>query len=395
MIELLIILGVLAVAALAVTFGYRRALRRGIDLGDEVEEAPLVEAPTSTQQVDLSGASAHAPPHRLDDEAARSAAEVEPQPDPEPEPEPDRQPEPVVKARLRDRLGKTRATLSGYVKGIAGRGIDASTWDDLEEALLLADVGLETTEQLLSAVKVRVKADKVTQNDDVVQILRTEIESLLEASADRTLQVTDGELNVWMFVGVNGVGKTTSIGKFAAQHRDAGRAVLLAAGDTFRAAAAEQLGQWAQRSGAEFVRGQQDADPGSVLFDAMASATSKQIDVVLVDTAGRLHNKGNLMAELEKLKRIIDRNEGALKEVLLVLDATTGQNGVQQAKQFAEVVNVTGIVLTKLDGSAKGGIVLAIQHELGIPVKAVGVGETIGDLIDFDAKEFAAALFEE
>lgn len=391
MIELLIILGVLAVAALAVTFGYRRSLRRGIDLGDDVEESPVVEAPASAPSVDLSGAAAHAPPATLDDESLPAPADAEPEPELEPEPEP----EPIVKARLRDRLGKTRATLSGYVKGIAGRGIDSSTWDDLEEALLLADVGLETTEQLLNAVKVRVKADKVTQSDDVVLILRAEIESLLEQSTDRTLRVADGELNVWMFVGVNGVGKTTSIGKFAAQHRDAGRTVLLAAGDTFRAAAAEQLGQWAQRSGAEFVRGQQDADPGSVLFDAMASATSKQIDVVLVDTAGRLHNKGNLMAELEKLKRIIDRNEGALKEVLLVLDATTGQNGVQQAKQFAEVVNVTGIVLTKLDGSAKGGIVLAIQHELGIPVKAVGVGETIGDLIDFDPKEFAAALFEE
>jgi fused signal recognition particle receptor len=169
---------------------------------------------------------------------------------------------------------------------------------------------------------------------------------------------------------------------------------MLAAADTFRAAAAEQLTQWAQRTGADIVRGDEGGDPGAVVFDAMASAASKGVDLLLVDTAGRLHTKHNLMAELEKLRRIVDRSEGALREVLLVIDATTGQNGLQQAKQFAEAVAVTGIVLTKLDGTAKGGIVLAIQAEMGLPVKVVGVGETVGDLIEFDPREFTAGLFE-
>jgi fused signal recognition particle receptor len=197
-----------------------------------------------------------------------------------------------------------------------------------------------------------------------------------------------------MFVGVNGVGKTTTIAKVAAQQQEQGRSVLLVAADTFRAAAAEQLQTWADRTGAEVIRGQEGADPGSVVFDAMAAAGSRSTDVVLVDTAGRLHTKSNLMEELKKLRRIVDRTEGALKEVLLVIDAATGQNGLQQARQFAEAVDVTGIVLTKLDGTPKGGIVLAIEDELGIPVKLVGVGEGVDDLVEFDPREFAAAIFE-
>ena len=197
-----------------------------------------------------------------------------------------------------------------------------------------------------------------------------------------------------MFVGVNGVGKTTTIGKLAAQQVGEGRRVVLAAADTFRAAAADQLGLWAERTGGELVRGQDGADPGSVVFDAMAAASSRSADLVLVDTAGRLHTKSNLMEELKKLRRIVDRTEGACKEVLLVIDASTGQNGLVQAKQFADAVDVTGIVLTKLDGTAKGGIVLAIQSELGLPVKVVGVGESVEDLVEFDPHEFAAALFD-
>jgi fused signal recognition particle receptor len=194
---------------------------------------------------------------------------------------------------------------------------------------------------------------------------------------------------------VNGVGKTTTIGKLASQRVGDGRRVVLAAGDTFRAAAADQLQLWAERTGGELVRGQEGADPGSVVFDAMAAASGRGADLVLVDTAGRLHTKSNLMEELKKLRRIVDRTPGALKEVLLVIDASTGQNGLVQAKQFADAVDVTGIALTKLDGTAKGGIVLAIQSELGIPVKVVGVGEGVGDLIEFDPHEFAAALFSE
>jgi len=221
-----------------------------------------------------------------------------------------------------------------------------------------------------------------------------ELVALLDESGDRSLTANAGEPNVWMFVGVNGVGKTTTIGKLAAAQVREGRRVVLAAADTFRAAAADQLQLWADRAGGELVRGQDGADPGSVVFDAMAAASGRSADLVLVDTAGRLHTNSNLMEELQKLRRIVDRTEGACKEVLLVIDATTGQNGLVQAKQFADAVAVTGIVLTKLDGTAKGGIVLAIQSELGLPVKVVGVGESAADLVEFDPREFAAALFE-
>jgi fused signal recognition particle receptor len=254
---------------------------------------------------------------------------------------------------------------------------------------------MSTTARLLDAVRTRAKDASISEPDDLVALIRDEVTALLDGdTADRTLHAPPGELNVWMFVGVNGVGKTTTIGKLASQRVADGHRVVLAAADTFRAAAADQLQLWAERTGGEIVRGQEGADPGSVVFDAMAAAGSRGADLVLVDTAGRLHTKTNLMEELKKLRRIVDRTPGACKEVLLVIDASTGQNGLVQAKQFAEAVDVTGIVLTKLDGTAKGGIVLAIQSELGIPVKVVGVGEGVGDLITFDPNEFAAALFE-
>jgi fused signal recognition particle receptor len=296
--------------------------------------------------------------------------------------------------RLRDRLGRTRAAFSGVFSGLRGRKIDDETWDDLEEAMLLADVGLATTQRILDAVRARAKADDVVDADGLVVLVRDEVAAIFEASASRELRIVAGEPNVWMFVGVNGVGKTTTIGKLAAQQVSEGRRVVLAAADTFRAAAADQLGLWAERTGGELVRGQDGADPGSVVFDAMAAASSRGADLVLVDTAGRLHTKSNLMEELKKLRRIVDRTEGACKEVLLVIDASTGQNGLVQAKQFADAVDVTGIVLTKLDGTAKGGIVLAIQSDLGLPVKAVGIGESVEDLVEFDPQEFAAALFD-
>ncbi len=296
----------------------------------------------------------------------------------------------VEKPRLRERLGRTRSALAGYLRTVRGEKVDADTWDELEEALLLADVGLATTQRLLDAVREHVNG---SGGGDVVDQLRAEVVAVLDTADDRSLHVTAGEANVWMFVGVNGVGKTTTIGKLAAQETARGRRVVLAAADTFRAAAAEQLTLWAERTGGEIVRGQEGADPGSVVFDAMSAASSRGADLVLVDTAGRLHTKVNLMEELKKLRRIVDRTEGALKEVLLVIDASTGQNGLVQAREFADAVDVTGIVLTKLDGTAKGGIVLAIQHELGLPVKAVGVGEGVGDLVAFDPIEFADALF--
>jgi fused signal recognition particle receptor len=239
-----------------------------------------------------------------------------------------------------------------------------------------------------------VQEERVTDAARLAGLLREEITTVLDPAADRSLRFVGGEANVWMFVGVNGVGKTTTIGKLAAQQSAAGHRAVLAAGDTFRAAAAEQLATWAQRTGAELVRGQDGADPGSVVFDAMAAAGGRGADLVLVDTAGRLHTKHNLMEELRKLKRIVERTDGALKEVLLVVDASTGQNGLVQAREFADAVDVSGVVLTKLDGTAKGGVVLAIQGELGIPVKLVGVGEGVGDLVAFEPAEFAAALFD-
>ena len=304
------------------------------------------------------------------------------------------EPEVVEKPRLRDRLGRTRTALAGAFRGLRGHTVDDDTWDELEEALLLADVGIPTTTRILDAVKTRAQSDGVTEPDTLVTLLRDEVSTILDGDAERDLRVDSGATNVWMFVGVNGVGKTTTIGKLASQQTGAGHRVVLAAADTFRAAAADQLQLWAERTGGEIVRGQEGADPGSIVFDAMAAASSRGADLVLVDTAGRLHTKVNLMEELKKLRRIVDRTEGALKEVLLVIDASTGQNGLVQAKQFAEAVDVSGIVLTKLDGTSKGGIVLAIQSELGIPVKAVGVGEGVADLIEFDPEEFAAALFE-
>ena len=293
---------------------------------------------------------------------------------------------------LKERLGKTR----GVFARLRGRArIDDDTWEDLEDTLLLADVGMPVTERILTDVKDRAKTERTADSDALMALLHTELVALLdEGDKPRTLTHVDGEPNVWMFVGVNGVGKTTTIAKVAQRQTGDGHEVVLAAADTFRAAAAEQLSHWAEVTGAGIVRGQEGADPGSVVYDAMSSAASRHADLVLVDTAGRLHTKTNLMAELEKLKRIVDRTPGALKEVLLVLDATTGQNGLTQARQFAEAVDVTGVVLTKLDGSAKGGIVLAIEAELGIPVKLIGVGERAGDLVEFDPEAFVAALLD-
>ncbi len=293
--------------------------------------------------------------------------------------------------RLRDRLGKTRAAFAR----LRGRAIDDDTWDDLEDTLLLADVGMATTERILGDVKARAKSEKTADTDALMGLLHAELVALLDATGKpRDLVHTAGEPNVWMFVGVNGVGKTTTIAKVAQRETADGRNVVLAAADTFRAAAAEQLAHWAEVTGAGIVRGQEGADPGSVVFDAMSAAQGRDADLVLVDTAGRLHTKVNLMAELEKLRRIVERTPGALKEVLLVLDATTGQNGLTQAKQFADAVDVTGVVLTKLDGSAKGGIVLAIEAELGIPVKLIGVGESAADLVPFEPESFVAALLD-
>jgi fused signal recognition particle receptor len=312
------------------------------------------------------------------------------------------EPEPEVVApappSLRDRLAKARAAFTGAFAGVLGRSaITDETWDDLEEALLRADVGLGVTDALLDDLKTRVQAKEITEPSELIAALQGDMVAQL-AGSDRTLHFDEsrepGHPNVWMFVGVNGVGKTTTIGKMARQQVVAGRSVLLAAGDTFRAAAAEQLGTWAERSNSDFVRGAEGGDPSSVVFDGVERAASKQLDLVLADTAGRLHTKTNLMEELKKVRRVAEKGSGLVTETLLVIDATTGQNGLTQAREFREATDVTGVVLTKLDGSAKGGIVFAIETELGIPVKLVGVGEQIDDLIPFAPEEFVAALFE-
>ena len=295
--------------------------------------------------------------------------------------------------RFRDRLGKARGLLAGYLGSIRSRGVDDETWEELEEALIRADVGVDVTTELLDELRSRAKAEGIKDPDRLLNVLKDQVKEQM-GGRDRSLRLDTGTTNVWLFVGVNGVGKTTTIGKVARQQMDAGRTVLMAAGDTFRAAAAEQLETWAERSGADFVRGAEGADPSAVIFDGIQRAHAKGYDLVLADTAGRLHNKSNLMDELRKVRRVAGRDPGNVTETLLVLDAVTGQNGLAQAKEFTETVDVTGVVLTKLDGSAKGGIVLAIERRLGIPVKLVGLGETAADLIVFDPDEFIDALFE-
>jgi fused signal recognition particle receptor len=296
-------------------------------------------------------------------------------------------------------MGKTRGLFSGYVRALRSRAsVDDEAWDDLEEALLRADVGVATTTALLEDLRSRVRDGELRGADAVVAALREDLRRTLDTADGTGLSLSfDGNgdgICVWLFVGVNGVGKTTTIGKLARREKAAGHSVLLAAGDTFRAAAAEQLDQWAQRTGVEIVRGAEGGDPSAVVFDAVQRAQARGNDLVLADTAGRLHTKVNLVEELKKIRRVADRPPGHVAEVLLVLDATTGQNGLTQARQFLDAVGVTGVVLTKLDGSAKGGIVIAIQRELGLPVKLVGLGEGPDDLVPFDPDEFVAALFD-
>jgi fused signal recognition particle receptor len=301
--------------------------------------------------------------------------------------EPEERPEPETRPRFRDRLGKARGVFSGFLGRTA---LDEATWDELEDALILADVGAGLSGDILASLRADAKEQGITDAAGLRAAL--EVELLARLEGDRSLRLDEGATNVWLFVGVNGVGKTTTIGKVGRRLTDDGHTVVMAAGDTFRAAAAEQLGTWAERCGAHFVRGGEGADPSAVIFDAVESAAARGADVVLADTAGRLHTKSNLMDELSKVRRVAEKGAGVVTEVLLVLDATTGQNGLAQAREFTAAVEVTGVVLTKLDGSAKGGIVLAIQHDLGIPVKLVGLGETAADLVDFDPDEFVEAL---
>ena len=269
--------------------------------------------------------------------------------------------------------------------------VDEDFFEELEENLILSDIGMDTTLEAVETLRERVKANKIKEPEEVKACLREILVEMLDVGST-DLDLTDKPAVILM-IGVNGVGKTTTIGKLANLLKNQGNRVLLAAGDTFRAAAADQLAIWADRAKVDIVRHEEGSDPAAVVFDAMNAARARKTDVVLVDTAGRLHNKQNLMNELNKIRRVIDREGTASsKEVLLVLDATTGQNGLIQAKQFGESAGITGIVLTKLDGTAKGGVVLAIAKEMGVPVKFVGLGEGIDDLQPFDAVAFAEAL---
>ena len=343
---------------------------QALDLGDEPssaeEEAEAEPEVEFEQALDLGD----------EPSSAEEQAEAEPE---------------IERASFRNRLATARGTFSGFLASVVSRGVDDTTWEELEEALILADAGVGTTTALLEQLKEQAKDEKVTDSEVLVAMLK---DQMAENLGGRDLELgTDGDPAVWLFVGVNGVGKTTTIGKLAAREVQSGRKVVLAAGDTFRAAAAEQLGHWADRSGAELVRGADGADPSSVVYDAIGHALAAGVPLVMADTAGRLHTRTNLMEELAKIHRVASNGPGTVTEVLLVIDASTGQNGLAQARRFTESAELTGVVLTKLDGSAKGGIVLAVQDELDIPVKLVGLGEGIGDLVEFDPVEFVEALF--
>ena len=289
-------------------------------------------------------------------------------------------------------MGFFKQLKEAWLASVTFDKLDDEFYDQLEEALILADVGVEPATDAVAKLRKRVKERLLTRADEVKDALRAILAEKLEVG-DAALELSTTP-SIVLFIGVNGVGKTTSIGKLAAQLKAEGKKVLLCAGDTFRAAAADQLEIWADRAGVDIIRQNEGADPGSVLFDALQAAKARGVDVVLCDTAGRLHNKQNLMNELAKLRKIIAREcPDSVCETLLVLDATTGQNGLVQARTFKETAGLTGIILTKLDGTAKGGIVVAIAQELQVPVKFVGVGEGINDLKPFDAKEFTADLF--
>jgi fused signal recognition particle receptor len=308
----------------------------------------------------------------------------------------DEEQKPSFLDRMKEAVTRTRENLSERIEQVVsfGKEIDRATLDHLEATLLAADLGTTTTHEVLE--KLREKADRkqIGNVDELKRLLKEEILAILTTTDSQPVTRVDVTPEVILVVGVNGTGKTTTIGKLAQVLRSDGKTVLLCAADTFRAAAIEQLEVWGQRTGTEVIRTKAGGDPSAVLYDALQAASARHTDYVIVDTAGRLHTKTNLMAELEKMRRTAQRIiPGAPHETLLVMDATTGQNGLQQARQFTQSAGVTGIVLTKLDGTAKGGVVVAISRELGVPVRYVGVGEKIGDLLPFDPRDFVDSLF--
>ncbi|MCL2482851.1 MAG: signal recognition particle-docking protein FtsY [Propionibacteriaceae bacterium] len=357
---------------------HRRAVARG-DAGLAVVEAPPEDVGAAPAQTEI------LPP---------STGEPGEVPPPETAPAVQTPELPSTRfARLRRRLASSNNALArGLADLLASDKISAETWEDFEATLISSDLGVGPTTELVAKLKSRLSIDGVSDPEQAKAILREELVALVDPSMDRDLHLdTDEPPAVIMVVGVNGTGKTTTVGKLARDLVASDKSVLLGAADTFRAAAADQLTTWGERIGVETVRGAEGADPASVAFDAVRTGRERGVDIVLVDTAGRLHNKTNLMDELGKVKRVIEKI-APVKETLLVLDATTGQNGLVQARVFAEVAQITGIVLTKLDGSAKGGIVVAVQRELGVPVKFIGLGEGADDLAGFDAGQFVDGL---
>lgn len=350
------------------------------DKTETAEETVEEEQPENTEE-------------NSDDE--ENSLEEETEETPVEEPAEEEKPKKGFFARLKEGLGKTRKNILGSVDSVLGAftKIDEDLFEELEEALIMADLGVQTTMDICDTLRKRVKREGVTDPSMIKHMLSEEISEILLEGCEEEFVMP--EHTVLLVIGVNGVGKTTTIGKLASSFKSQGKSVLLAAADTFRAAAIDQLVIWGDRCGVDVIKHEENSDPAAVVFDAANAAKNRKTDILICDTAGRLHNKKNLMEELKKISKVIEREyPQAHKEVFLVLDATTGQNALQQAKLFKEAADITGIILTKLDGTAKGGIVVAIKSELKIPVRYIGVGEGIDDLQKFDARSFAEALFD-
>lgn len=356
------------------------------------EKKETAELPKAQEIPQAEPESSRAPPEEVEEESVEVEEVIAPQPEVE-------TPESVTSRmqRLRARLARSGVVGNALLSVLSRGQLSESDWEEIEDTLLMADLGLDATDELLGKLRTEVKVRGSVKSDEAKEILRTQLLELVGPDADRTLNITaaDDKPATVLVVGVNGTGKTTTVGKMARLLRAEDKSVLLGAADTFRAAAAEQLTTWGDRVGVDVVRSEKEGgDPAAVAFDAVKTGIDNQVDVVIVDTAGRLQTKSALMDELGKVKRVMEK-QTPVDEVLLVLDATTGQNGMRQAEVFAEVVGITGVVLTKLDGSAKGGIVVSVQRELGVPVKLVGLGEGPDDLAPFDPQGFVDAIVGE
>ncbi|MFD6971432.1 signal recognition particle-docking protein FtsY [Streptomyces sp. NPDC059979] len=398
--DILILAVVIALVAVGAISGLVVSSRKKKQLPPTPPSTPTITAPPAEPQVGEDAVETAEEPRRTIEEVVlpEATAPVEaPVAEPEVPAAPAIEvPEPTAGrlVRLRARLARSQNSLGkGLLTLLSREHLDEDTWEEIEETLLIADVGVVPTQELVERLRERVKVLGTRTPADLRTLLKEELLTLLDTDFDRTVKTESGEdtPGVIMVVGVNGTGKTTTTGKLARVLVADGRSVVLGAADTFRAAAADQLQTWGERVGARTVRGPEGGDPASIAYDAVKEGIAEGADVVLIDTAGRLHTKTGLMDELGKVKRVVEKH-GPLDEILLVLDATTGQNGLTQARVFAEVVDITGIVLTKLDGTAKGGIVIAVQRELGVPVKLVGLGEGPDDLAPFEPEAFVDAL---